>query len=161
VLKLIGVLLLLIVAAILLATISFNLAEPATTGSIFISNLMLNIVAELIGVCLAVSGVIILTLLYARKKFEGVATPIAGLVAQLRAEGVISAEAARRSMVCAVKVITPESMSQRENNQYHLGLKHRPCDVCSLPTTVDEGIPCRFCKLEKHIWTIENKPILQ
>jgi hypothetical protein len=64
-------------------------------------------------------------------------------------------------MICAVKIITPEYISQEENNSYLLGITDRPCDVCALPTTVDADNPCQHCGLKKYVWSIHNKPIIE
>lgn len=158
--KLITALVVLLVALILLPVISYYYADANTTPPVFVSNLALNIAAELLGVLITLSGVVLYAVLAARKKFESLATPIAELVAQLRSDGTLSPEAARRSMVCAVKLITPENITKKASKANEpLGLSHRPCDVCALPTTVGKGRPCKDCGVEDYIWSIEKKPV--
>jgi hypothetical protein len=158
--KLIAGLVLLLVALMLLPVISYHYADANTTLPAFVSNLTLNIAAELLGVLITLSGVVIYAVFAARKKFESLATPIAELVAQLRCDGTLSPEAARRSMVCAVRLITPENITKKATPANEpLGLTNRPCDVCALPTTVGRGRPCKDCGVEDYIWSIEKKPV--
>jgi hypothetical protein len=155
--KLVTGLVALLAALIVLPLVSYYYADAQTTPATFISSLSLNIAAELVGVLVTLLGVVLYAAFAARKKFESLATPIAELIAQLRAERRISCEAARRSMVCAVKLITPEYMSNKANNSFSINPKQRPCDVCDLLTTVDADTPCKDCGLERHIWSINRE----
>ena len=152
-------LLVLLGALIGFPVLSYHLAD-STTKAGFASNLILNISSELVGALITLSGAIIYAAFTARKKFESLATPIAELVAQLRCDGSLSPEAARRSMVCAVMLITPENIAKQATKANEpIGIRSRSCDVCALPTTVGKGRPCKDCGVEDYIWAIEKKPV--
>jgi hypothetical protein len=151
---------LLALASFILTILSFFRSPEEEAGNDFLSSLSLNIGAELIGVILGILTPLIVALWYAGKKFEEAATPLAELVAQLRADRKISKEAARRSMVCAVKLISQHHISLQSNNSFALGYEKKACDVCDLPIRIGEDKSCDFCGIKQHIWEIKNKPVI-
>jgi hypothetical protein len=156
--KLITVLVILLIALTVLPVISYYYGDSsAQTG--FVSNLTLNITAELVGVLITLSGVVYAAIA-ARSKFESLAGKFAELIAQLRCDGTLTPEAARRSMVLAVRLLSPENITREATEANEpLRIANRNCDVCALPTTVGKGRPCTDCGVEDYVWAIEKKPI--
>lgn len=130
----------------------------ATGQNGFWSNTGLNLAAEFMGVGFGIGIPLIVIARSAKKRFDKTASQFAELVAQLRAEGKISKQVARRSMVCVVNVIPQEHISMESNNRFSLGYENSKCDVCDLRIKIGEDRKCDFCKLEKHVWSIEHKP---
>jgi hypothetical protein len=151
----------LVLSSFTFALLSYFLAPEKETAKDFLSSFSLNIVAELIGIVVGILIPLIVALWYAGKKFEEAATPLAEFVAQLRADKKISKEAARRSMVCAVTLISQDHISLLSNNSFTLGYEEKDCDVCDLPIRIGEDDKsCDFCGIKQHIWEIKNKPVI-
>ena len=150
----------LLFAATIFAAASFYLADDATTIWAFLSNLFLNVVAEFVGIALGIVIPLWVAVRYADKRLEDLMKPIAEFIAQLRAEERISPEAARRGMVCAVRIISQEHKSLSSNNAFSLDYQPQSCDVCSLAIKLGDDKECDYCHLKEHIWRIDNKPVV-
>lgn len=147
----------LVITAIVLLVGSWFVVKPGPRE--FGGNIFQNLFAEIVGLILTVGAALYIAKFLARKKLEKLATPLAELIAQLRAENRISPHGARRSMVFAVEVITPEYMSQVDNNAFCLDYEKKDCEVCDLEIKLSNN-KCDYCKLERHIWEIKNKPVI-
>lgn len=150
----------LIVLALILGGVLYWQFDLVGRGA-FWSNILLNLIAELIGIAVGLILPLLLFAWIAGKMVEKAATPIAELIAQLRAEGRISEEAARRSVVCAVNLISEDHISLKSNNRFSLDFEKGKCDVCDLEIRIGEDKRCDFCGLKKHVWEIKNKPIIR
>ncbi len=149
----------LVVIAILMAALVYIQAD-AKGRTDFVSNIGLNLVAEFIGMGIGIGIPLIIFAIGAIGRYEKTATQIAEAVAQLRAEGAISKEAARKTMVCAIDAIPKESISREANNKFHLHPKETPCDVCDLKVDIGIDNKCEHCGLEKHVWSLKNQPVI-
>jgi hypothetical protein len=149
----------LLIALTVLPIVSYFCAD--TNGQItFVSDLTLNITAELVGVLITLSGVLLYAAFAARDRFDSMAGKFAELIAQLRCDGTLTPEAARRSMVVAVKLMTPENVTRKKTDANEpIGIANQICDVCALPTTSRKGKACDDCGVEDYVWSIEKKPI--
>ena len=149
----------LVIIAVLIGGLIYWQAD-AKDRSTFWSNTGLNLAVEFMGIGIGLGIPLVILGINAKKEFENTATQVAELVAQLRAEGTISKEAARKSIVCAVNVIPKEHISRDANNRFSTRFEESYCDVCDLKIRIGTDKKCDFCQLEKHVWKIKNRPVM-
>jgi hypothetical protein len=146
--------------AIICAILSFNFSYDTThtLGDNLISfsgNLLLNVVAEFIG--LAVGGIIAVLIAkeLAKRKLKELAPDLVRLVGHLRMGGTISRDAARDSVICAVHIISEDSL-ERVRSKEPGAIAGKPCVICDLDyeteATQGKGVRCKNCHLDGSVW---------
>ena len=143
-----------VIAALALAVGLIVTASKAPDSTSLGSNLMLNIAAESLGIALTLL-LSLVAIRAARKRFGNVAAPLTQLIKTLRSDRTISPQAARKTVVCAVALLSDEGFLKARGATSRA---HETCDICSLKVIVDtdtKGARCSFCKLPKEIWNTE------
>ena len=118
----------------------------------FSGNLLLNVVAEFLG--LAVGGVFtaLIAKELAKKKLKDLAPDLLRLIGNLRIGGTISEEAARDCVICAVHVISEDSLASVRSNEPAV-VAGEKCVICSLRYETEEnGARCKHCHLDGNVW---------
>lgn len=121
----------------------------------FTGNLLLNVVAEFIG--LAVGGIFaaLIAKELGKKKLEELAQKLARLIGNLRLGGTISREAARDCVVCAVHIISEDSLNKVRSKE-SIAIAEKPCVICDLDyeieTITGKGTRCKNCHLDGSVW---------
>ncbi len=141
-----------------MALIAFSAQFGEGLGS-FSQNLLLNLVAEILGVALGIGLGVVVAIALARQKFGKIAKDLMVLVARFRSDENISPEAARQCVVCAVGLLAENGFLEART----LGRKPAEvlCGVCSLPakTQVNNGKTlCLYCRLPDGLWDESKFP---
>lgn len=145
----------LLVIALMFGMKSYYLTETNNYQS-FWSNLYLNFVPEFIGAAVGILIPLIILAWFADKKLEKLAQPILELIAQLRADGRITELGARRSVVCAVKLISENNMKGKSISLC-LTPREGECDVCTLKIENSDDNRCKFCGLKDKLWKFDEE----
>jgi hypothetical protein len=125
-------------------------------GRAFWSNLLVNVVAGLLGLALGIVLTILIASRLAAEKLNEVADRLVRLVEQLREDKLLSQDAARRAVVFAVGLISESSLRQRrEEGPISDGSGTTACKVCALEAETlgnAETLRCRYCHLPGAVW---------
>jgi hypothetical protein len=87
----------------------------------------------------------------ARRKLAELAPSLVEFIAQLRKDGTIQGPGARKAVVCAVKLISEESLTEMRSDVVPID---NTCLVCELK--VNTADRCPHCHLSKAIWDSEE-----
>lgn len=150
-----------IACAILSFIFLYGTAYPSRDNLVsFFGNLLLNIVAEFLG--LAVGGIFaaLIAKELAKKKLAELAPNLVRLIGHLRIGETISKEAARDSVICAVHIISEDSLDELRSKGSG-SIAGQKCLICNLNYEIEsvtgKGVRCKHCKLEAKVW--ENKEL--
>ena len=125
----------------------------------FFGNLLLNVVAECLG--LAVGGIFaaLIAKELAKKKLEELAPALVRLIGHLRIGGTISGEAARDCVICAVQIISEDSLDKVRSTEPGT-IAGKKCLVCDLIYEIKpiegKGERCKHCQLDSKVWDNEK-----
>lgn len=144
--------------ALSLLLLAVILAVAAGKGwdddSSFWRNLGLNGVAELTGLAAGVLVAVPLALRFARSRVKAVGSQVAAAIAQLRVDGTITDQGARRAMICAVALLDEEHLGAARS----LCRSNGPlmsCGVCSLEVETNND-RCSHCGLHGDHWNVPD-----
>ena len=142
-----------VVVAALLAFVSFSLGRDGAGE--FISSLLLNIVAEAVGV----GATALIGLWIARKMLRDVAPALVNVIRRLREGGTISDKAAQAMVVLSVQLLFQDALTEERDTSIAGERVHKSCSVCSLPyvtePTKNSVHRCAHCKLPGVYWRSE------
>ena len=135
--------------AIIFAGISYCLTDdPMKTQ--FLANLLLNIVAEFVGISL---GLIIVTLV-AKKKLKETAPDVVRLILLLRKNGNIKPEVARAAVVAFVSLIDEEAVPRGNKSCPNSMAQCTVCDQASDTHEKSGSKKCNHCGLPGEVWQL-------
>ena len=125
-----------IALAAILATLSYYLAPPAGEGREFAANLLVNVVAEFIGLSVGLIVGVKIAVYVAQQKVNELAEPILRLVQQLRKDKTITPKSARKAVIATVSIISDGTFdsSRTSHAQSNVELE---CRVCGLESKVE------------------------
>jgi hypothetical protein len=147
-----------ILLAVLLGAIGILLSLLEGKSQEIWGGMLLNIASEALGWALGLVAAAVIGVKLAKKKLEDVMVPLVELVAELRESKSISPHAARKSVICSVKLLSDEPLGQARK------IKPREevitCGVCQLraDTELDKAghLSCVHCGLRGNIWELSN-----
>ena len=122
------------------------------TGASLSGNLWLNLVAEIAGIAVAIIVAVPVASRFARSRLAKIAPEYAALIAQLRVDGTITCEAARKSIICTVALIADDQLEVTDLLQ-DAATAPQQCDVCALDFLTKEE-HCFHCGLHRKAWNI-------
>lgn len=129
-------------------------ATPAASAADFLPSILVNLGVEIFGVVvgLAVAGWVAIAVAQARLL---VAAPrLLALIAQLRRDKILTPEAARAAVACAVTFLSEGSVAKlRQSSSVHL--RDIACDICGQETEIPSDDPaqsCSTCGLPGSCW---------
>lgn len=118
-------------------------------GHLFQKDFLVNVAAGFVGMGLGTLAAAWIGLALARNKLRQVSKPVLALIQRLRIDGKINEEAARRSVVCAVTLLSESNVSTQIRPGV-AGASDR-CPICALDIN-REFQRCPHCSLPKSIW---------
>jgi hypothetical protein len=142
--------------AIVLAVLSFCLTGSGERAS-FWSNLLSNIVAELVGFSIGAIAAYKIATTLADKKLGDVAPHLVKLLRQLRTDSTLSGLATRCSMICAVALISETHFDSWRSARTG-GPSTLECTVCGMESATahkpDGRVECGHCGLPGELWKV-------
>lgn len=145
-------------AAVLALIISRALTDDSRSA--FFSNFFLNLVAEFLG--WAVGGVLaaVVASRLAAKKLADFAPDLVRLIAELRKGKTISEKAARQGVICAVGLLSENSLREARTINKSILITEVKCLVCDLNAETDRNPDgnrrCPHCHLTGDVWDREQ-----
>lgn len=150
-----------IVCAVLAFIFSYDANQSFKNNLIsFSGNLLLNVVAEFLG--LAVGGIFaaLIAKELAKQKLEELAPFLVRLIGHLRIGGTINDEAARDCVICAVQIISEDSLDKVRSKEPGT-IAGKKCVICDLvyetKSIEGKGVLCKHCNLDSKVW--DNKKL--
>jgi hypothetical protein len=126
--------------SLILQRFSWWISKPHESLAGFISNVAAEFL--LIGLSLPVVA------WFAGRKFAETGPYVVKLIAQLRKDKKIEPHSARRAVICAVSLISEDSLGTIRSD--NANSTNQTCLVCYLPVTSEKK--CPYCLLSKGIW---------
>jgi hypothetical protein len=140
-----------VAVAVVGGLISFRLSGK-TPGS-FLSDLLLNVVAESLGFLVGIA----LPLWLASGKLDKLAPRVISIIAQLKADDKIHSQTARDCVVCAAGFLFEDHLGETRERP-HVTRQDVTCNVCTLPIEIEgklsETTRCAHCKLPGKYWKV-------
>jgi hypothetical protein len=124
----------------------------------FVGSLLTNLAAGFL--CLAVG--VAVAIIAAARKFGAAARPLLEFIQQLKADDKIEAELARKSVVCAVAVLSESNVHRaitEDAATIEPAQAGEACPVCTLPVKLvpgDSKRRCFFCSLPDAVWNLRD-----
>lgn len=94
----------------------------------------------------------LVALAIARAKLKSAAVPILKLIQQLESEGRITQEAARKSVVAVVAVLSESNVSRAVKPDPNVSKDIKECPVCWLDVELNPKKRCMHCLLPDALW---------
>jgi hypothetical protein len=145
-------------ASLILAIGSWQLTAR---GHVFAASLLLNTAAGFLVLGVGFALTAWLALILANEKLEKIARHLVSPIAQLRVDGAITGEAARRCVVCAVSMLSEKRLFESRS----LGSNGTPqidCGVCGLLAETEgtgTSLRCKYCKLKGDTWKADVRSV--
>ena len=142
----------LICSLVVIIGLAAGVSLSVKNGKVEPNDLLLNIIAEIIGISIGTVITIVIASYAAGSKLKELTQPIIDLITQLRIECKISKKTARNCVKCAVKIIGEDTLYE-VNPSLSILTKERECSVCGLEAemTRDES-SCKYCFLHVKNW---------
>ncbi len=140
------------VAFIMIASSFFVLlyARRIATAHGFQKDFLVNVAAGLVEIAIGTALAAVATWAVAKNKLRELSRPVLALIQRLRIDGRLTEEAARRSVVCAVALLSESNVSKE--------IRPGPdepntdCPICAQPVA-ERMNKCIYCQLPKAIWS--------
>jgi hypothetical protein len=138
--------------AFLMITSSFFLllySRRIATAHGFQKDFLVNVAAGLVEIAIGTALAAVATWAVAKNKLRQLSRPVLALIQRLRIDGKLTEEGARRSVVCAVALLSESNVSKEI--QPDLDKPNTDCPICTQQVT-EQMNQCFYCQLPKTIW---------
>ena len=146
-----------VLVGFILAAVSYTLCAPPGGAKEFLANVLLNVVAEFIGLSVGLVTAIYIANHVAREKLSQFGEPIIAFIQQLREEGKLSPHATRKSVMATVSIISDGTLKAVRHPD---DASEQKCRICSLSSEVElvRGTArCKNCRLPGKSWAAQSE----